>query len=179
MILLTGATGTTGRATVARLRAANAPFRVMTRDIERARRQFGSSLDYVEGDFARPETLDAAFDGIERLSLLCAFSESMAALESNAVAAAERAGIARIVKMSVIKAAPDAPTMIRRWHGVIERRIAESGIPHTHLWPNAFMQNFRRFAPSIRAPSIRDRGCSMRRSAMPGFRWSTSRMSPR
>ena len=150
MILLTGATGTTGSATVARLRGTDRPFRIMSRDVARARRQFGEGLDYVEGDFADPGTLDAAFDGIETLSLLCAFSESMVELELNAVAAAERAGIRRIVKMSAIKAAPDAPTTIRRWHGVIERRINESGIAYTHLWPNAFMQNFRRFAPLIR-----------------------------
>ncbi len=150
MILLTGATGTTGSATVAQLRRTGHPFRIMSRDVERARAQFGHDLDYVEGDFARPETLDAAFAGIETLSLLCAFSEGMVELELNAVEAAVRAGIRRIVKMSAIGAAPDAPTTIRRWHGVIERRIDESGIPRTHLWPNAFMQNFRRFAPLIR-----------------------------
>ena len=63
---------------------------------------------------------------------------------------AKRAGVRRIVKMSAIKAAPDAPTTIRRWHGAIEQRINRSGIAYTHLWPNAFMQNFRRFAPLIR-----------------------------
>ena len=150
MILLTGATGTTGSATVALLRGMNRPFRIMSRDVARARQHFGDGLDYVEGDFARPEILAAAFDGIETLSLLCAFSESMVELELNAVEAAQRAGIRRIVKMSAIRAAPDAPTTIRRWHGVIERRIDESGIPRTHLWPNAFMQNFRRFAPLIK-----------------------------
>ena len=122
----------------------------MSRDVSRARRQFGEDLDYVEGDFADPRTLDAAFDGVETLSLLCAFSEAMVELELNAVEAAKRAGIRRIVKMSAIRAAPDAPTTIRRWHGEIEQRIDESGIPRTHLWPNAFMQNFRRFAPLIR-----------------------------
>ena len=150
MILLTGATGTTGSATVAQLRETGRPFRIMSRDVARASRQFGDDLDYVEGDFARSETLDAAFEGIEVLSLLCAFSEVMVELELNAVEAARRAGIRRIVKMSAIRAAPDAPTTIRRWHGVIEQRIDESGIPRTHLWPNAFMQNFRRFAPLIR-----------------------------
>ena len=150
MILLTGATGTTGSATVAQLRGTKRPFRIMTRDVARARRQFGEALDYVAGDFARPETLDAAFDGIETLSLLCAFSESMVELELSAVEAARRAGVRRIVKMSAIKAAPDAPTTIRRWHGVIEQRINRSGIACTHLWPNAFMQNFRRFAPLIK-----------------------------
>ena len=150
MILLTGATGTTGSATVAQLRRTGHPFRIMSRDVGRARAQFGHDLDYVEGDFARPESLDAAFAGIETLSLLCAFSEGMVEFELNAVEAAVRAGIRRIVKMSAIRAAPDAPTTIRRWHGVIERRNDESGIPRTHLWPNAFMQNFRRFAPLIR-----------------------------
>ena len=150
MILLTGATGTTGSATVALLRETKRPFRIMSRDAARARRQFGEGPDYVEGDFARPASLDAAFDGIESLSLLCAFSEAMVELELNAVEAARRAGVRRIVKMSAIKAAPDAPTTIRRWHGVIERRIDESGIARTHLWPNAFMQNFRRFAPLIK-----------------------------
>ena len=150
MILLTGATGTTGSATVAQLRATTRPFRIMTRDVARARRQFGAGLDYIEGDFARPGTLDAAFDGIETLSLLCAFSEAMVELELSAVEAARRAGVRRIVKMSAIKAAPDAPTTIRRWHGVIEQRINRSGIACTHLWPNAFMQNFRRFAPLIK-----------------------------
>ena len=150
MILLTGATGTTGTPTAAQLRALGRPFRIMSRDVARAKRQFGDDLDYVEGDFAEPRTLDAAFAGIETLSLLCAFSEAMVELELNAVEAAKRAGIRRIVKMSAIKAAPDAPTTIRRWHGEIEQRIDESGIPRTHLWPNAFMQNFRRFAPLIR-----------------------------
>ena len=150
MILLSGATGTTGSATVAQLRRMGRPFRIMTRDVARARRQFGDGPDYVEGDFARPRSLDAAFEGITCLSLLCAFSDSMVELELNAVDAAQRAGVRRIVKMSAIRAGADAPTTIRRWHGVIERRIDETGIARTHLWPNAFMQNFRRFAPSIR-----------------------------
>ena len=91
MILVTGATGTTGSPTVAQLRATNLPFRIMSQDMSRARRQFGEDLDYIEGDFARPEMLDAAFEGIGTLSLLCAFSEAM--VELNAVEAAKQAGI--------------------------------------------------------------------------------------
>lgn len=154
MILLTGGTGTTGQETVRQLLEKAVPFRVMTRDIARAKTVLGPDLDYVEGDFAAPETLAAAFDGIERLSLLCAFADKMVALELNAVAAAKRAGIRHIVKMSVIGAAPDAPTMIRRWHGEIEQRIEREGFAYTNLWPNAFMQNFRRFAPFIKRDGV-------------------------
>jgi uncharacterized protein YbjT (DUF2867 family) len=130
------------------------PFRVMSRDITRAKSVLGPDLDYVQGDFAAPDTLAAAFDGIKRLSLLCAFSEKMVAHELNAVAAAKRAGISHIVKMSAIGSAPDAPTMIRRWHGEIEQRIEREGFVFTNLWPNAFMQNFRRFAPFIKKDGV-------------------------
>ena len=153
-IILTGATGTTGQETVRQLREKGVPFRVMTRDIARAKTILGPDLDYVVGDFAAPETLAAAFDGITRLSLLCAFAEKMVSLELNAVAAAKRAGITHIVKMSAIGSAPDAPTMIRRWHGEIEQRIEREGFAYTNLWPNAFMQNFRRFAPFIKKDGV-------------------------
>jgi uncharacterized protein YbjT (DUF2867 family) len=154
MILLTGATGTTGQETVRQLLEKKVPFRVMSRDIARAKSVLGPDLDYVQGDFAAPDTLAAAFDGIKRLSLLCAFSEKMVAHELNAVAAAKRAGISHIVKMSAIGSAPDAPTMIRRWHGEIEQRIEREGFVFTNLWPNAFMQNFRRFAPFIKKDGV-------------------------
>lgn len=154
MILLTGATGTTGQETVRQLLDKKVPFRVMSRDIARAKSVLGPDLDYVQGDFAAPDTLAAAFDGIKRLSLLCAFSEKMVAHELNAVAAAKRAGISHIVKMSAIGSAPDAPTMIRRWHGEIEQRIEREGFIFTNLWPNAFMQNFRRFAPFIKKDGV-------------------------
>jgi uncharacterized protein YbjT (DUF2867 family) len=154
MILLTGATGTTGRETVRQLLEKGVPFRVMSRNVAAAKSALGPDLDYVEGDFARPESLPAAFDGITRLSLLCAFAEKMVTLELNAVAAAKKAGITHIVKMSAIGAAPDAPTMIRRWHGEIEQRIEREGFAYTHLWPNAFMQNFQRFAPFIRDQGV-------------------------
>ena len=154
MILLTGATGTTGQETVRQLLEKKVPFRVMSRDIARAKSVLGPDLDYVQGDFAAPDTLAAAFDGIKRLSLLCAFSEKMVAHELNAVAAAKRTGISHIVKMSAIGSAPDAPTMIRRWHGEIEQRIEREGFVFTNLWPNAFMQNFRRFAPFIKKDGV-------------------------
>ena len=153
MILLTGATGTTGRETVRQLRAAGAPFRIMSRDPARARAALGDDLDIVPGDFSDQSSMTAAFAGIDRLSLLCAPAPNLVELELAAVDAAKAAGINHIVKMSAIQAAPDAPTIIRRWHGVVEQRIADAGFAWTHLWPNAFMQNFARFAPHIREQS--------------------------
>ena len=44
--------------------------------------------------------------------------------------------------------------MIRRWHGEIEQRIEREGFAYTNIWPNAFMQNFRRFAPFIKNDGV-------------------------
>lgn len=150
MILLTGATGTVGRLTAAQLEAKGVAFRVMARDPVAARALLGEWPEVVPGDFSAPASLAPAFAGVTCLSLLCAPVENLTALELNAVEAAGRAGIPRIVKMSAIDAKADAETAIRRWHGVVEGRIAGEGFAFTHLWPNAFMQNFRRFAPLIK-----------------------------
>ena len=153
MILLTGATGTTGSATVALLReiAAALPHHVPRHGPRQAAIRRGTGLCRGRLRPAR-NSLDAAFEGIESLSLLCAFSEAMVELELNAVKAAKRrAGIRRIVKMSAIKAgtgrAHHDPPLARGHRATHQTR---SGIACTHLWPNAFMQNFRRFAPLIK-----------------------------
>ena len=143
MILLTGATGTTGQETVSQLLKKGVPFRVMTRDIARAKTILGPDLDYVVGDFAAPETLATAFDGVTRLSLLCAFAEKMVSLELNAVAAAKRAGITHIVKMSVIGSRagrscchPDTGLQARK----------------KERWPNLSVRSQRRILTSLLVP---------------------------
>jgi uncharacterized protein YbjT (DUF2867 family) len=154
MILLTGATGTVGRLTARQLEAKGVAFRVMARDPVAARALLGDWPEILAGDFSDPASMALAFAGVTCLSLLCAPVEDLTALELNAVEAARHAGIARIVKMSAIDAKPDAETAIRRWHGVVERRIKDEGFAFTHLWPNAFMQNFRRFAPLIKRDGV-------------------------
>ena len=154
MILLTGATGVVGQELAAQLLAKGAPFRAMVRDLARGAAILGPDVELVYGDFSQPESLAPAMAGIERLYLLCVAAPAMVELEIGAVQAAREAGIAHIVKMSAIRAAPDAPTAIRRWHGLIEKEIEDADLAYTHLWPNAFMQNFRRFAPFIKSEGV-------------------------
>lgn len=148
MILITGATGTTGGELVKLFQARGVRARVMARDPNKLTT---TGLEIVRGDFADPKSLDAALAGIERAFLLSAPDIRSVELQGNFIEAARRAGVKHLVKVSSIAAAPDAPCRFLRWHAEIEKRLADSGIPHTNLRPGFFMQNMLWMAGSIKA----------------------------
>ncbi len=141
MILVSGAGGTVGRELRALLHAGGLPYRAMARDARRARRAALVGEVWLDGDFAAPDGLDAALAGIESLFLLCGAQPGMDILEINAIEAAKRAGVTRIVKISVPNAAERGAAALQRLHGRSEAALAASGIAWTVLRPNAFMQN--------------------------------------
>jgi uncharacterized protein YbjT (DUF2867 family) len=148
MILITGASGNIGTELVKRLTAEKVRFRAAVR--ERADKIAGAA-DVVRVDYARPETLRAALDGIDTLFLLVPFAPSLAEFDAMAVEEAKKAGVKTIVKSSVIGAAREAHA-IARWHRQGEKAVEASGIAHTFLRPNLFMQSTQGFfAPSIKA----------------------------
>jgi uncharacterized protein YbjT (DUF2867 family) len=94
------------------------------------------------GDFEQPDTLDAAMAGCDHLFLLSPPSPHQPEQERNAIDAAKRVGVGHVVALSVLGSSPDASVAFGRWHGEIDRHLAESGLPHTLLLPSGFMQNF-------------------------------------
>ena len=80
--------------------------------------------------------------GCDHLFLLSPPSPHQPEQERNAIDAAQRAGVGHVVALSVLGFSPDASVAFGRWHGEIDRYLAESGLPHTLLLPSGFMQNF-------------------------------------
>lgn len=148
MILITGATGTTGQQLVKLLQARGLRARVMVRD---PKKLTATALEVVRGDFADAKSLDAALAGIERAFLLSPPDPRSVELQGNFISAARRAGTRHIVKMSAIAAALDSPCRLLRWHAEIEKILADSGVAHTNLRPSFFMQNMFMMAGSIKA----------------------------
>ena len=142
MILLTGATGTTGREVVKELKAAGAAgVRVLARDHSRAAFAAEAGFETVAGDFERPETLGPALAGVERALLLTPPSPHTFELQRGFVEAAKRAGVRHVVKLSVYGADPSEPEGFLKWHGQAEEALEASGLAYTMLQPNFFMQN--------------------------------------
>jgi uncharacterized protein YbjT (DUF2867 family) len=142
MILITGATGTTGREVVEELRRLGAKgVRALVRDPARADFIRDAGFDTVAGDFERPETLGAALEGAERALLLTPPTPQTFEQQRAFVEAAVRAGVRHVVKLSAFGADADAPEGFGKWHGQSEGLLKSSGLKWTMLRPNFFMQN--------------------------------------
>ncbi|MGI9541668.1 MAG: SDR family oxidoreductase [Cyclobacteriaceae bacterium] len=148
-ILVTGATGTIGSHLVKLLQAFGASFKAMVRSKENAQLFESHGFKTVMGDFNDPDSLDKAFAGIDNLFLLTSPSPNQVAEQSNALVAAQKGGIQKIVKVSAIGTKLDSAVKLFHWHAETEEQIRTSGINHTFLHPQSFMQNFFQYIPSI------------------------------
>jgi len=90
-------------------------------------------------------SIDDAMAGVSAVVLV---SPAVPAQELNVVRSAARAGAGHVVK-ATSKASADSPIARRRWQAEIEAGLAASGIPHTLLRSNAYMQNVLALAPAI------------------------------
>ena len=148
MILVTGATGKVGQEVVRQLASESVPVRAFVRDPARASVVRLPGVDIAVGDLGRPESLDRALSGVNRVFLLSPADPEQVTLQGNVVQACKRAGVARIVKISVA-GGPDAATQIGRWHWTTEKQIEASGLGFTMLRPTLYMQQTLSFAPSV------------------------------
>ncbi|MDR7326919.1 MULTISPECIES: NAD(P)H-binding protein [Catenuloplanes] len=150
MILVTGATGTIGRLTVAGLLARGVPVRAMTRDPRRIAPADG--LEVVAGDFDDPGSLRRAATGAERILLVTAPPEPTERHDVAMVDAAVRAGAGAVVKLSAIGTGERyAGGVIGEWHLRGEEALRGSGLSWTILRPSVFASNTLWWAPAIRA----------------------------
>jgi uncharacterized protein YbjT (DUF2867 family) len=151
MILISGATGRVGSATLKQLANRGMPVRALVRNAEKAALVAGPLVEAVIGDLAQPHSLDAAFNGVTAALLVSPLDPHQVTLQGNFIDAATRAGRVHVVKISGLGTALDSPVRSGRWHAQTEQYLADSGLPFTHLRPPFFMQNILRFAPTVRA----------------------------
>ncbi|MFJ6384005.1 NmrA family NAD(P)-binding protein [Kitasatospora sp. NPDC092039] len=155
MIVIMGAGGATGGATLRSLAALGAPTRALSRDPAR----LAAALDghtlarttTAPADAADPASLRAAFRGAHQLLLTMANGPQQVRYELNAIEAAVDCGVEHIVKVSAPAAEPDSPVAVSRGHHLIEERLRRSGVTATVLRPYAFMQKLLLLAPGIAA----------------------------
>jgi len=148
MILVT-TVGKVGTEAALLLRQRELPVRVLVRDPDKAKALADAGAQVAVGDLGVPASIDAAMAGVTAVVLV---SPAVPAQELNVIASAARAGAGHVVKASS-KASADSPIARRRWQAEIEAGLAASGLPHTLLRSNAYMQNVLALAPAIAATS--------------------------
>ncbi len=140
IILITGATGNTGAPLVNLLAAKGAKVRAAVHS--KAKAQFPANVEVVEMHLENSASVEAAFQGAAKAYFVSPFVDNMVALAKPVVAAAKKAGVKHLVRLSAAGAEAPNPITIGRWQREIEVMVEQAGIPFTHLRPNFFMQNF-------------------------------------
>ena len=142
-ILVTGATGNVGSTLIPKLIAMGATVRALVRDESKAQGLRDQGVEVVSGDLDKPETLEAAFSGVDKVFLLTPPNPNQVAQARNGIAAAKRAGSPHIVRLSAhaVKDMPGALPRVSAQHAEIDVELKASGLPYTILRPHNFMQN--------------------------------------
>jgi uncharacterized protein YbjT (DUF2867 family) len=149
-ILVTGATGNTGRAIVAELVRRGAPVRAMVRaEADRGKLPAGAAA--AVADFGDPAAVATALRGARRAYLVTPSSERAEAQQRGFADLAAQAGVGHLVVLSQLAADEKSPVRFLRYHAAVERHIEDLGIGYTFLRPNLFFQGLLAFAPAIAA----------------------------
>ncbi len=149
-ILVTGATGNVGRLVVNHLLDSGAEIRALTNNPVKAALPAG--VEVVEGYLGRPESLPAAFRGVDHV-YLAPFPRTV----RQTVAMAADAGVQRIVSLTSSGADMEAEGDPSTWHYYAVERAVEHGgeFAWTHLRAGEFMNNMLDWADMVREGVVR------------------------
>ena len=155
-VAVAGATGQVGGEVARLLLGDGRQVRALVRDPGAAAAQAlaEAGAELAVADLGRPETLGTALAGCSAAFLSVVNSPDQVAQETALIDAAVAAGVARVVKLSAVGAAPDAAAGLQRWHAQVEEHLAASGLEWTTLRPVTFMQNLLRAADTVRAGAL-------------------------
>jgi uncharacterized protein YbjT (DUF2867 family) len=148
VILVTGATGTVGRALLGRLPAGRR-VRIMARHPAQVTGA-AATAQTVAGDYRDPRSLARALAGVRTAFLV---TTGVAGDDDERfLRAARTAGVQRVVKLSAAAVLDEqAGDLITRWQRRNEDLLRACGLEWTLLRPRAFASNTLSWAPSVRS----------------------------
>jgi len=142
MILVTGASGKTGRALIRALVAKGQAVRALVRRAEQVEPIEALGAEQIIVGNMRDETaMWRAAQGVRAIYHICPnVHPDEVAIGKAAIAAARAAGVEQFVFHSVLH--PQTEAMPHHWNKLrVEEALFESGLPYTILQPAAYMQN--------------------------------------
>lgn len=166
MITITGGSGYVGSHLVRRLAEAGQPVRALVRSRARAEaegRLKGLSVEWVEGDVTRPETLAPALEGVTAVmhTVAIAIEKGGRTYEEinykgtvNLVEACKATGVRRFINLSQLGADAKLPYRFLASKGKAQEYVAASGLEWTAFFPSViwgpedeFANTFARLVP--------------------------------
>src|SRR5580693_2521292 len=151
-VLVTGATGDTGRATVDELLARGYQVRALAHgQDERSKKLQERGVEVVYGDLLDFGQVRAALRGVERAYFVYPIRPGILQATAYFAQAAKEAGVDGIVNMSQISARENAKSHAATDHWLSERVFDWSGLTVAHIRPTYFAEWLLYVAPMIKA----------------------------
>jgi uncharacterized protein YbjT (DUF2867 family) len=119
---------------------ASVATRAVLRDWSKARPL--SHVVWLQADLRDDSVLEATIAGTTRLFLLSDNEPGFGAMQIAVLRAAERLGVAHLVKLSALGASGHSKSSIAGEHWEVEQALEKSTMTWTILRPHAFMQNW-------------------------------------
>jgi NAD(P)H dehydrogenase (quinone) len=143
-IFVTGATGQLGRKVVDALlqRVPATSVVAGVRDMAKAADLQAHGVELRTADYDKPETLAAAFRGIDRLLLISGNAVGQRTRQHTAVIAAARAAGVKLIAYTSILRADTSKVGLAVEHKATEAALAASGVPHVLLRNGWYLENF-------------------------------------
>ena len=139
MILVTGATGNVASILIPTLLQSGQQVRALVHDEAKAPGQRDLGAEVVVADLEKPETLDAAVAGVDKIYLLIDNGPNGAQHGINLIDAVKQSGgPPHVVRHGMFG---DSRSRINTQHEQLAAVLAESGLPVTTLRPTFFTQN--------------------------------------
>jgi uncharacterized protein YbjT (DUF2867 family) len=140
MILVTGSSGSVGGAVLGELLRAGAPVRGLYRS-ETDAAKAPAGVETAIADFADAAALDRALEGVDKVFLVCSPIPQLVELETNVIDACARNGGVKHLLLNSAFGAGQWEISFPSWHFAVEAHLKASGLAHTILRPESFMQN--------------------------------------
>ncbi|MBM7112626.1 SDR family oxidoreductase [Archangium primigenium] len=144
MILVTGATGQLGRLVVEGLleKVPAGQVAVAVRSPDKASAWAARGVQVRQADYGQPESLAAAFQGVDKVLLISSSEVGQRVAQHRAVVeAARRAGVRLIAYTSILRA-DTSPLALAAEHKATEGLIRDSGVPFVFLRNGWYIENY-------------------------------------
>lgn len=151
MILITGASGKTGRTIIKKLAEKQVAVRAWVR---RPEAQIEGATETFVGDMSNPADWTKAFVGVDKIYHICPnMHPAEVEIGQMALNAAREANIDHFVYHSVLH--PHIKEMPHHWNKLlVEEKLFESNLPFTIVQPTAYIQNLFPQLPSIQQDGV-------------------------
>ncbi|MBX9760160.1 MAG: NAD(P)H-binding protein [Beijerinckiaceae bacterium] len=154
LILVTGASGKTGRRCIAHLIEAGAAVRGLVRRQDAARELEAAGVrEVIVGDMFAPDVMDAALTGASQVLHICPpMNPREDELAFEMITRSKAAGVERFVMWSVLHPHIEVPHHRRKQKA--EAALIESGLAFTILQPGRYMQHLETIWKSVRDDGV-------------------------